>query len=176
MVHWSILALRNCRIALCMATFNPFSSAGGDSANFGGKFLSPIPTKPGRAEWTQFLAKTFPAVQIFLTIRRLESCVLPVLQGESEKMCLATSTRKISLSFPSRFNTRHFKKRQTKTEISHIFLHDTVRFPESRQQKSSKSFFRLTAHVPLRGGVIQLQIVQRSNRNLNRLSISLVLM
>ena len=81
LVHWSILALRNCRTTLCVAAFNTFSSADGDFANFGGKFLPPIPTKPGRAEWTEIPAKTFLAAQVFPTIRRLESCVLPVLWG-----------------------------------------------------------------------------------------------
>jgi hypothetical protein len=61
LVHWSILALRNCRTTLCVAAFNTFSSADGDFANFGGKFLPPIPTKPGRAEWTEIPAKTFLA-------------------------------------------------------------------------------------------------------------------
>jgi hypothetical protein len=68
---------------------------------------------------------------------------------------LATSNRKISLSLPSRFNTGHFKKRQTKAEISRIFFRIQSTFPKAGNKKAA-NLFRLTAHVPLWDGVIQL--------------------
>lgn len=59
LVHWSILALRNCRTTLCVAAFNTFSSADGDFANFGGKFLPPIPTKTGQGRMDGNSSKNF---------------------------------------------------------------------------------------------------------------------
>ena len=42
-------------------------------------FPSLLPTNHKRAEWTDFLARTFPAARSFPTIRRFGSCILPAV-------------------------------------------------------------------------------------------------
>lgn len=86
LVHWSILALRNCRIARCRAAFNTFSAAGGDFANSAAIFPAHIlPTCKGAVCCTpaffSFIERIkegiCPASPAFPVIERMKRGFLP---------------------------------------------------------------------------------------------------
>ena len=131
-----------------------------------------------------FLLPLFREIYNQLFYKRLRAGVLPLTPYKPQKSRMDGLSGKNFSSgsvFPDNkaFRKLRFARCLKKTTAFfwfHYLIRNFWKFAKNGRKKSSKSFSDLLLRVPLRGGGIFSFLCYRSSRNLNRLSISFVLM